>query len=531
MVAMKWNARCGLVVWIAIGAINESAEVAKHLDVAQGANEPLINKPSGSASRSAIPPLIISEFLARNFKGIKDEDGQTSDWIEIYNPGPLPRDLAGWHLTDSMSRPDRWTFPATNLDGKKYLLVFASGKNRSVTGRPLHANFKLSAKGGSLGLFDPNRLLVDSYSHYPPQEANISFGRVENRATLFAGESAWRYFLQPSPQAPALTGAQVLGAVIREVSDPPVHAILGTPIKITTSIAAKSEELSEITLHYRVMFDVEKQLAMAPEDRPNPGGAGVHTFSAAIPGAVFGAGQMIRWYVTATLSGLQSRWPLNSGPLPLPRYLGTVIEPPDRITALPVYDFFVEGYRFPTDGHEESGIDSDSGSRGTLFAYGQLYDNIFIRIKGTTSRHLRKQSHRIDFNPGHEFRWDKDRAAIRQLSLNAEYPDPSYARQNLSCWLQRESGTGAAPHFPVRAQMNGRFWQLAFHTMPAGEELLRFMGLDPHGALYKQVEQISAQPPGRTTKQTRKRESRSDYQAFVQAISERQPLEKRRGSL
>jgi hypothetical protein len=34
------------------------------------------------------------------------------------------------------------------------------------------------------------------------------------------------------------------------------------------------------------------------------------------------------------------------------------------------------------------------------YGYGKLYDNVLIRIKGTTSRYLFKRSHRVDFNPG-----------------------------------------------------------------------------------------------------------------------------------
>ena len=43
---------------------------------------------------------MISEFLAANKNGLTDEDGDYSDWIEIYNPGHRPVNLSGWSLTD-----------------------------------------------------------------------------------------------------------------------------------------------------------------------------------------------------------------------------------------------------------------------------------------------------------------------------------------------------------------------------------------------------------------------------------------------
>src|SRR5687768_11189963 len=55
---------------------------------------------------------IISEFMALNSDGDQDNYGNRSDWIEIYNPGTTPVDLAGWHLTDDKALPSQWTFPA-----------------------------------------------------------------------------------------------------------------------------------------------------------------------------------------------------------------------------------------------------------------------------------------------------------------------------------------------------------------------------------------------------------------------------------
>ena len=45
--------------------------------------------------------LLITEFLASNDDGLRDEDGDSSDWIELHNGGLEPIDLDGWPLTDS----------------------------------------------------------------------------------------------------------------------------------------------------------------------------------------------------------------------------------------------------------------------------------------------------------------------------------------------------------------------------------------------------------------------------------------------
>src|SRR5690349_2013852 len=53
---------------------------------------------------------IISEFLASNDIN-SDEDGDASDWVEIYNPNPTPISLNGYYLTDKSSEPTKWKFP------------------------------------------------------------------------------------------------------------------------------------------------------------------------------------------------------------------------------------------------------------------------------------------------------------------------------------------------------------------------------------------------------------------------------------
>jgi len=122
--------------------------------------------------------VVINEFVATNQTGLKDEDGQAVDWIELKNTGRNAVNLGGWSLTDDKARPGQWVFPAVELEAGEFLVVFASGKNRRVTGEPLHTNFKLSSAGGYIGLFSPElpRKLIDKISGYPEQRRNISYG-------------------------------------------------------------------------------------------------------------------------------------------------------------------------------------------------------------------------------------------------------------------------------------------------------------------------------------------------------------------
>src|SRR5258705_9886238 len=87
----------------------------------------------------------ITEFMAANTSGLADEDGAFSDWIEIHNPDSEAISLAGYHLTDNAANLTKWTFPAVTLNPGAYLVVFASGKDRTNTTGRLPTDFQLSS--------------------------------------------------------------------------------------------------------------------------------------------------------------------------------------------------------------------------------------------------------------------------------------------------------------------------------------------------------------------------------------------------
>ncbi len=156
----------------------------------------------------ARPEAVISEFLADNTTGLRDEDGDTSDWIEIANPGMEAIDLSGWRLTDRAGAGGGWRFPSgVVLDGGSRLLVFASGKNRTVAGRPLHTDFSLSAAGEYLALFPPtgNVPATAFAPTFPPQRADVSYGTgLEESSALRVTDAQATRLSLPSPPDAAL---------------------------------------------------------------------------------------------------------------------------------------------------------------------------------------------------------------------------------------------------------------------------------------------------------------------------------------
>lgn len=167
----------------------------------------------------------IGEFMAANTATVQDEDGDYSDWIELYNATGSLINLAGWSLTDDQANPSKWTFPAVAIDPGARLVVFASDKNRIDPDGQLHTNFKLGAGGEYLGLAQPDgSSIADEFSPaFPAQRDDVSYGRSGAQTG---------YFATPTPGAP--NAAAYAGIV-----DDPVFGVAhgffnaGFPLELT----------------------------------------------------------------------------------------------------------------------------------------------------------------------------------------------------------------------------------------------------------------------------------------------------------
>ncbi|TVR52193.1 MAG: hypothetical protein EA425_05365 [Puniceicoccaceae bacterium] len=135
----------------------------------------------------------LNEIVASNGSLIADEDGDFEDWIELHNPGDATVELSGWGLSDNESRPFKWEFPeGVVLEPGAFLLIWASGKDRTNPSHTLHTNFSISSSGEEVLLTRPDGSQAD---YIPPKELlrDVSLGRVPGE-----GES-WYYFANPTP--------------------------------------------------------------------------------------------------------------------------------------------------------------------------------------------------------------------------------------------------------------------------------------------------------------------------------------------
>ncbi|MFI4861703.1 MAG: CotH kinase family protein, partial [Phycisphaerales bacterium JB063] len=225
---------------------------------------------------TAVP--IITEFLASNSDGLTDEDGDSSDWLEIYNAGDTALDLAGWHLTDDAAELDKWAFPAVSLDAGEYLLVFASNKDRAdADGTELHTNFALSAGGDYLALVqaDGSTVAFEYAPEYPEQSSDVSYGISTDatNATLVSSNAPLSYLVPTNNTLGTAwtqasfndnawtTGSGAIGYETNPGSSPNYSALIDTDLGSSTAGAyiryefnvADPAAFSALTL--RAMYD------------------------------------------------------------------------------------------------------------------------------------------------------------------------------------------------------------------------------------------------------------------------------------
>jgi hypothetical protein len=121
--------------------------------------------------------IVINEVMSSNQTALFDENGDASDWIELYNPGGEPANLSGYGLSDDPLDSLKWRFGNTVMPAGGYLIVFASDKNRHAA--QLHTNFKISASGETLVLADSNGVILDRIA-VPACATDISYARIND---------------------------------------------------------------------------------------------------------------------------------------------------------------------------------------------------------------------------------------------------------------------------------------------------------------------------------------------------------------
>lgn len=264
--------------------------------------------------------------------------------------------------------------------------------------------------------------------------------------------------------------------------------------------SAENDAIQNVTLVYRAFAAKDMTLKQLPMTVKTTGdkSAGT-TYEATVPAADLPeAGGLLQWAAIVTdKAGNSWRTPSARSEENGYKWYGTIVEPTeDQVSAtLPTWHFFCEQDTLDNMDKQKENIKSTHPNGVFCGIYdsqtGLYYDHVRIDLRGNTTAGLTKKSHSLKFlkcqpltctNP-----FDGEAIECRKTSMLAEYADPSRLRSCLSFYLRRQAGQDVPFCYPIRTQLNGKFYQLCFHTNRFKDELFEdyFSGYDPMGHAFK----------------------------------------------
>jgi len=112
--------------------------------------------------------LRFNELVSNSDGAYPDEDGDASDWIELFNPVNEEVSLEGYFISDDVDNLQKWQFPAVTMGPMSYTVIFCSGKDRLTD--PLHTNFAIKSSGERLYFSDNQGNIIDQIEPRPMAE-------------------------------------------------------------------------------------------------------------------------------------------------------------------------------------------------------------------------------------------------------------------------------------------------------------------------------------------------------------------------
>ena len=205
----------------------------------------MIDYSPGATNINPNPPgeveLYINEFMASNDFAFPGPEGDHPDWIEIYNAGAEDVMLGGYYMADDLVDPEAMyqipsTYPdSVTVEAGGYILFYANkGEDRSVLNLP----FKLSSGGEQIGLWNPDKAVLDSIT-YGAQITDTSYGRYPDAS------DTWGFMDDFTPGAPNAVPLSV-GEVKDNVS---ISQNFPNPFSSITNIEFALENAEQVTIN------------------------------------------------------------------------------------------------------------------------------------------------------------------------------------------------------------------------------------------------------------------------------------------
>jgi hypothetical protein len=377
--------------------------------------------------------LRINELQASNPGTIELGDGDTPDWIELYNPQGQPIDLRGMRLVVN-GRQHHFEQSLT-VPAKGHRLLWCGAKQG---GGADHLGFSLPRSGGTILLVHTNGTTILDLFTWPALGAGTSIGRMPDGATT------WGYLECPTPGAPNPDKATITQRT-------------ATPLPVTRHTQDGTLEVGfGTTPDTRILFTLDGRAA-------NSEHANIYSGAVSVP-----RGAVLR-YSALAMNGLAAA----ENSLIVPReghsgaYLSLAIDPAslwDDSTGIAVPGAFSNHTRTGMEWEREALVQFANEDSSSTFPAG-------VRISGSGSRGAAKRSFKL-YTRG---RYDSPDAGITfadgsrfdQGMLRADASPNAFLRNRFFELLVEQHGLAldVQSSTPVPLYLNGSYWGL-YRWMP-----------------------------------------------------------------
>ena len=116
---------------------------------------------------------LINEVCCSNFNLLQDENGNYSDYIELWNPTDEVLSLENYYLSDDSEKLDKYSLADITLEPKQYQVLFMDGSSNQEADRE---GFKLSRNGEELYLYQKDKRKICQIVSIPETSYNKAYG-------------------------------------------------------------------------------------------------------------------------------------------------------------------------------------------------------------------------------------------------------------------------------------------------------------------------------------------------------------------
>ncbi len=460
-------------------------------------------------------PVLITELMYH-----PQSENPKEEFVELYNPGPTPVKLAGWHFSTGV----RFTFPDVTLAAHAYLAV-AADLATFATNHPTVTNVVgnwdgiLSNSGQLLELADAQGQRVDAVRYAdegdwatrsrgpsdhgrrgvvwssPADGGGRSLELINLNLPNHHGQNwAPSQVVNGTPGQPNSAAITNTAPLILDVTQFPILPRSTDPVTVTARIVDEAAAGLTVTLHHRLDGAAGFQTpALFDDGQHGDGAPGDGVYGVVLPAQVNNA--IVEFYLEAgDAEGNARTYPAPVSEDGAPAQVANLLYQVDDAassSSLPMYRVILTAADWDAlRGINAAGSYSHAQFNGTFISVDgqgtELRYLVGVRNRGNGSRGKNPQSFRVNFrNDDH---WKN----IAAINLNSQYPHA----QLFGSVLYRRAGLPTQSARPVQVRVNNA--NLASSGPPSygfyvGNEVLNseFAGhvfpLDSSGNLYRGI--------------------------------------------